>query len=243
MDFSANITGVKPVKPLFPEKTKELVTACQRLSEQEIADNMKINPMMAREVYESFQMYYFKTTPRQPASLAYNGIAYKGLNVHDFTAEDFGFAQQHLNIISGLYGILRPLDEIRPYRLEMQRKIVPEGYKTLYEFWEEPLGKYFSKKLRNDDSTIINVASNEYSKVIKKNQLPRGTRIIDIRFLQQGESGWKQVVVHSKKARGLLSRFIIKNRLVNPEEVKGFDYEGYFFYPALSDENSFTFVR
>jgi len=243
MDFSANTASVKPTKPLFPEKTKELLSVCRQLSENEIAGTMKINPKMAREVYGYFQSYDFKSTPREPASLAYNGIAYKGLNARDFTAEDFDFAQQHLNIISGLYGILRPLDAIRPYRLEMQRKIVPDGYKTLYEFWQEALANYFSKKLGKGDRTIINVASNEYSKVITKSGLPDKTRVIDIRFLQQGNNDWKQVVVHSKKARGLLSRFIIKNKLTDPEEVKGFDYENYFFYPALSDESTWTFVR
>ncbi len=242
MDFSANPTSVKVTKPLFPEKTKELVTVCRSLSETEIAESMKINPKMARGVYEYFQAYDFKSTPRQPASLAYNGIAYKGLNAHDFSREDFDFAQQHLNIISGLYGIIRPLDEIRPYRLEMQRKIVPQGYKSLYDFWEDTLGEYFNKKLKKDP-TIINVASVEYAKVIKKGNLPKGTKIIDIRFLQQGENDWKQVVVHSKKARGLLSRFIIKNRLTEVEEVKGFDYENYFFYPALSNDSTWTFVR
>ena len=243
MDFSANTTGVKATKPLFPEKTKELVTVCRSLSETEIAETMKINPKMAREVYESFQTYGFKSSPRQPASLVYNGIAYKGLNAHDFSMGDFDFAQQHLNIISGLYGILRPLDEIRPYRLEMQRKIVPEGYKSLYDFWQDEIINYFSKKLRKDDLTLINVASNEYSKVVRRGRLPKGTKIIDIRFLQQGDNDWKQVVVHSKKARGLLSRYIIKNKLTHPEEVKGFDYEDYFFYPALSNENTWTFVR
>ena len=243
MDFSANTEKVKPTKPLFPENTKELVSVCRQLSVQEIADTMKINPTMAQDVYNSFQSYNLGTTPRQPAALAYNGIAYKGLNAVDFTMDDFDFAQQHLNIISGLYGILRPLDEIRPYRLEMQRKIVPDGYKTLYDFWQKPLGEYFFKKLRKDDLTIINVASNEYSKTVKNKLLPEGTRVIDIRFLQLSDNGWKQVVVHSKKARGLISRFIIKNRLVDPEEVKGFDYENYFFYPSLSDDNTFTFVR
>ena len=198
---------------------------------------------MAREVYEYFQTFDFRSTPKQSAAIAYNGIAYKGLNAHNFSAEDFDFAQQHLNIISGLYGVVRPLDAIKPYRLEMQRKIVPQGYKTLYDFWEETVNEYLSKKLRKGDKTIINVASKEYAKVVRKEKLPKGTKIIDIQFLQQKNDELKQIVVHSKKARGLMSRFIIKNRLVDPEEVKGFDYEDYFFYPALSKEDTWVFVR
>ena len=243
MDFSDEMKEVKSTRPLFPEKSKELIAVCRQLSEREIADEMTINAKMAREVYEYFQTYDLRSTPKQSAAIAYNGIAYKGLNAHDFSVKDFDFAQQHLNIISGLYGIVRPLDTIRPYRLEMQRKIVPPGYKTLYDFWEETVNEYLSKKLRKGDKTIINVASKEYAKVVRRNMLPNGTKIIDIQFLQQENDRLKQIVVHSKKARGLMSRFIIKNRLVDPEEVKGFDWEGYFFYPALSKEDSWVFVR
>lgn len=243
MDFSDEMKEVKSTRPLFPEKSKELIAVCRQLSEREIAAEMAINAKMAREVYEYFQTYDLRSTPKQSAAIAYNGIAYKGLNAHDFSEEDFEFAQRHLNIISGLYGIVRPLDTIRPYRLEMQRKIVPPGYKTLYDFWEETVNEYLSKKLRKGDKTIINVASKEYAKVVRRNKLPNGTKIIDIQFLQQENDRLKQIVVHSKKARGLMSRFIIKNRLVDPEEVKGFDWEGYFFYPALSKEDSWVFVR
>ncbi|WP_352421016.1 YaaA family protein [Proteiniphilum sp.] len=243
MDFSDKKGNVKPSKPLFPEKTEELMTVCRQLSEREIATQMKINARMAHEVYEYFQTFDLRSTPGQSAAITYNGIAYKGLNAHDFSAEDFDFAQQHLNIISGLYGIVRPLDAIKPYRLEMQRKIVPQGYKTLYDFWEDTVNVHLSKKLRKGDKTLINVASKEYAKVVRKEMLPKGTKIIDIQFLQQENGDLKQIVVHSKKARGLMSRFIIKNRLVDPEEVKGFDYEGYFFYPALSKEDVWVFVR
>jgi cytoplasmic iron level regulating protein YaaA (DUF328/UPF0246 family) len=101
-----------------------------------------------------------------------------------------------------------------------------------------------TKKLRKEkEKTIINVASNEYAKVMQKSKLPRGTRIVDIRFLQQENNDFKQIIVHTKKARGLLSRFIIKNRLTDVEDVKGFDDEGYFFYPSLSKENDWLFVR
>ncbi|WP_298645777.1 YaaA family protein [uncultured Proteiniphilum sp.] len=243
MDFSGGAGDIKSTKPLFPEKTKELAAVCRQLPEKEIAVEMKISAKMAHEVYGYFQMFDLRSTPQQSASLAYNGIAYKGLNAHDFSVEDFDFAQQHLNIISGLYGIVRPLDAIKPYRLEMQRKIVPQGYNTLYDFWQEKVNTYLSKKLRKGDKTIINVASKEYAKVVRKNKLPRSAKIIDIQFLQQENDDLKQIVVHSKKARGLMSRFIIKNRLADPEEVKGFDYEGYFFYPTLSKEDTWVFVR
>lgn len=243
MDFSGCSKEIRTTRPLFPEKTRELMAACRELTEKEIAAEMKINVKMAHDVYGFFQTFDFRSTPQQPASLAYNGIAYKGLNARNFTTDDFEFAQQHLNIISGLYGIVRPLDAIRPYRLEMQRNIVPKGYNSLYDFWQETVNAALSKKLSKGDKAIINVASKEYAKVIRKQMLPKGTRIINIHFLQQENDDLKQIVVHSKKARGLISRFIIKNKLTNLEEVKGFDYEGYFFYPALSKEDDWVFVR
>lgn len=243
MNFGETDKNIKTTQPRFLNKTTELVNVCKQLSEKEIATEMKINANMARDVYEYFQTFNSKSAPQRAAALAYNGIAYKGLNAHDFSTDDFNFAQQHLNIISGLYGFLRPLDQIKPYRLEMMRKIAPKDVKNLYDFWQDTLNEHLSKKLKKDEKVIINVASNEYSKVLQKSKLPKGTKIIDIQFLQQENDDLKQIVVHSKKARGLMSRFIIKNKLAHSEEVKAFDYEGYFFYPSLSDENRWTFVR
>ncbi|MDD4631166.1 MAG: YaaA family protein [Proteiniphilum sp.] len=233
----------KTTEPLFPDKTKELIAVCQQLSEKEIGTIMKINPKMAREVYEQFQTFYFRTTPQRAAALAYNGIAYAGLNAHDFLDDDIAFAQHHLNILSGLYGILRPFDLIRPYRLEMQRPVVSSGYRNLYEFWQEKVNRYLADRFKREEKTIINVTSGEYAKVIRKNALPAGLRIIDIRFLQHENDSFKQIIVHTKKARGLMARYIIKNRITHAEDVKGFHYEEYFFYPALSKDNEWVFVR
>lgn len=243
MDFSAKTEMAAFTKPLFPGKTEKLVSACQQLSESDISSTMKINAKMARDVYEYFQTFNFRSTPKRAATLAYNGIAYKGLNAHDFSEDDFSFAQQHLNIISGLYGVLRPLDGIKPYRLEMKRKIVPAGYKNLYDYWNETVNRYISKKLKGDDKIIVNAASDEYSKVVNASGLPKGTRIVIMNFLQQQGNDFHQIMVHTKKARGLLSRYIIKNRLTSIEDVKGFNYEDYFFYPKLSTDTDWFFIR
>ena len=243
MDFHHEAEKITPTKPIFPEKTAELITVCQQLSPEEITEKMEINPQMAHDVYAYFQAFDFRNTPKRAAAFAYNGIAYKGLNARDFDKSDFDFAQQHLNILSALYGIVRPLDLIKPYRLEMGRKIFPKGYKSLYDFWQDALNSYLSEKLAKGEKTIINVASKEYAKVVKKNKLPKGTKIIEINFLQQENDRLKQIVVHTKKARGMMSRFIIKNKLTSAEDVKAFDYENYFFYPKLSTEDKWTFVR
>lgn len=243
MNFGGQENNIETTVPVFAKQTKEILKVCKKLSQSEIASQMKVNADIAKTVFEYFQTYNAKDSPSKAAALAYNGIAYKGLDAHDFDVGDVEYAQRHLNLISGFYGALRPFDAIRPYRLEFSRKIRPEGYDNLYDFWKESINDYMAKRLESDEKVIINVASKEYSKAIIKKLLPKGTRIIDIEFLQQKEGEWKQVVVHSKKARGLMARFIIKNQLRHSEEVKLFDYENYFYYPQLSTQDKLVFVR
>lgn len=243
MDFHNIRETVKSTKPMFAGKTAQLLEVCKKLSISEIARLMVIRNDKARNVHEYFQTFDFKNTLQRSAAFAYNGIAYKGLDIHDFSPEELKFAQSHLNIISGFYGVLRPLDLIKPYRLEMQRNIFPEGYKSLYDFWQGELTAYLSEKLANDDYTVINVASKEYVRAINRKKLHRNIRFIETNFLQQEGGTLKQIVVHTKKARGLLARYIFKNHLVSAESVKSFNYEGYSFYPALSKENEWVFIR
>ncbi|MDO5664720.1 MAG: YaaA family protein [Bacteroidia bacterium] len=243
MDFDTREENIKTTKPIFSEKSEEILEVCKKLSEIDIAEKMKVNCDIAQKVYGYFQSFNFKTTPLRAAALAYDGIAYKGLNAHDFSKEDIAFAQKHLNILSGFYGTLKPFDQIKPYRLEFSRKIQPNGYKDLYDFWQNEVNQYLAGRLTKDEKVIINVASKEYSKVVSKKLLPKGTQIIEINFLQQEGNELKQIVVHSKKARGLMARFIIKNQLKIAEEVKAFDYENYFYYPQLSTNDKWVFVR
>ncbi len=230
-------------RPSFGQQTDELLQICQQLSVTDIAEQMKVNANIAQTVFEYYQTYHAESTPERAAALAYNGIAYQGLGAHDFDEEEVSYAQQHLNLISAFYGVLRPFDAIKPYRLEFSRKIQPEGYRTLYAYWREAINSYMTERLQGDEQVIINVASKEYSKNLVAKLLPSDTRVIDIEFLQQKGDELKQVVVHSKKARGLMARFIIKNQLKHSEEVKLFDYEDYFFYPQLSTEDKWVFVR
>lgn len=242
MDFSSEKIQ-KSTKPLFQEKTKELINVAQKLSVEDIRKEMKINAKMAQDVFEYFQTFDAKNTPEKAAVFAYNGIAYKGLDAHTLSDKDLKFAQEHLNIISGLYGIVRTLDKIKPYRLEMGRKIMPKGYENLYDFWGETLNRHLSSKLKGKQKVIINVASKEYGKIIDKKLLPPDTRVINVNFLQHKADKFKQIVVHTKKARGLMARFIIQNAITKAEDVKAFYLENYFFYPKLSSENEWYFVR
>ena len=258
MSFDNIEETVKGAMPLFTEKASLLVEFCQGLSVGEIAKLLKINVKMAHDVYGYFQTFHLNNSVERSAAFAFNGIAFQGLNIQDFSANEIAFAQDHLNIMSGLYGLLRPLDIIKPYRLDVNTRISPleNGINNngnlntvhpksnyLYGYWQETVNKYLSEKLNQDDNVIINLSSSEYYKVIVPELLPSKMRLITISFREQRADGLKQVVVYAKKARGMMARYILKNKITKVEEIKGFDAEGYFYSPAQSTPTEWTFVR
>ena len=258
INFNEKPETVKGTSPLFIDKTNTLVDFCQGLSVSDFAKLLKISPKMAHDVYGYFQTFHLDNVPQRSAAFAFNGIAFQGLDIHDFSTEELSFAQSHLNIVSGLYGLLRPLDIIKPYRLDVSTRISPSGLidsnsvnlsstypksNYLYGFWQETVNQYLSEQLSKDDNTIINLSSSEYYKIIVPNLLPKQMKMITIAFREQRTSGLKQVIVYAKKARGQMARFIIKNRITKTEEIKGFDMDGYFYYPAQSTPTEWMFVR
>jgi len=243
MDFEKP-AGIKEfTQPLYPKDADYLNELLKKLSTSEIKDMMSINPPLAHQVYQYVHSFEMDRTPERQAALAYNGIAYKGLNAESFSKQDWKFAQEHLLFISGLYGAVRPLDLIKPYRLEAQIKLDNDRGKDLYAYWTDTVTEYLSQRLKEDDNVWINLSSNEYTKVINKKALPEGCRIITPTFKENKGNGYKMIVVYAKKARGMMSRFIIKNQLKNPEDIKHFDTEGYAFAPDLSGKNDWVFIR
>lgn len=229
--------------PLFWENAIELNNMLKNLSVLEIGILMKINPKQALEVYQYIQAFEMDITPQKQAGATYNGIAFAGLEASSFDNEDWMFAQQHLIILSGLYGALRPLDMIKPYRLEMLTKLNNTKGKDLYAYWQDIITPYFNERLNNDDNVWLNLSSNEYSKVIDKRILPKDLRIITPIFKEQTSEGYKQVTVYAKKARGMMARYVIQNKIRDVEKIKLFDNEGYTFYPDLSQKNEWVFIR
>lgn len=258
MNFDKIEESVKGATPLFSDKTELLVEFCQQLSVAEIAKLLKINLKIAHDVYGYFHSFHLDNSLVRSAAFAFNGIAFQGLNIQDFSADELQFAQEHLNIMSGLYGLLRPLDIIKPYRLDVNTRISPieNGVNNngnlsttypksnyLYGYWQETINKYLYEKLSQDDNIIINLSSSEYYKVIVPELLPPKMRVITISFREQKADGLKQVVVYAKKARGMMARYIVKNKITKADEIKGFDAEGYFYSPAHSTPTEWTFVR
>ncbi|MCU7807516.1 MAG: peroxide stress protein YaaA, partial [Candidatus Thiodiazotropha sp. (ex Semelilucina semeliformis)] len=184
----------------------------------------------------------FTTKNAKQAALAMKGDVYTGLDAESLKVDDLKFAQQHLRILSGLYGVLRPLDLMQPYRLEMGTKLPNEQGKDLYAFWGETITQAINKALKaQGDDILVNLASNEYYKSIKP-KLVKG-RIITPQFKEKKNGTYRMIGVFAKKARGLMSRYIIENRLEDPEQIKGFKTDGYRFSKQQSKDDQWVFIR
>lgn len=243
MDFESEVQTSVCSKPEFIKQANELNDILINIPVEDISKLMKINSKQAFITYQQIQAYKLERTPQKQAAFAYNGIAYLGLDFKSLPEDYIKFAQNHLLILSGLYGALRPLDTIKPYRLEMQIKLENNKAKDLYAYWQNTLTKYLAERLNADDKIWINLMSSEYTKAIDLKSLSKDIQIITPNFKEQTSTGYRQVVVHTKKARGMMARFIIENKITDLEYLKAFDYEGYTFSEELSKGDQWTFVR
>jgi len=191
--------------------------------------------------YKSWRKKFTESNAKQ-AILAFKGDVYTGLDAESFKAKDFKFAQAHLRVLSGLYGLLRPLDLMQPYRLEMGTKLKKDAGKKLYEIWGSDITEGLNAQLKKIKSDIlINLASNEYFKSVKTKELK--AEIITPAFKEFKNGEYKMIGIYAKKARGLLSRYIIENKLSDPEDLKLFNEEGYRFNKKLSKGNNWVVTR
>lgn len=243
LDFDSEISTTSSSEPRFSKEANELNELMKKMSVEDIASLMKINPSLAQSTYEYIHTYDMSKVPTRQAALAYNGIAYQGLEADTLSAEDLEFAQDHLVILSGLYGMLRPLDRIKPYRLELQTKLKNKRGASLYDYWRETLTKQLGQMMTADDNVWINLSSNEYTKVIDRKKLPKGHQIITPFFKEAKGDAYKQVIVYAKKARGMMARFIVENKIDNTEYLKAFDVEGYCYSEQLSSAEEWVFIR
>ncbi len=235
-------------QPDFLEKTSQLVHQLRQLSATEISALLKISPKLGElnsQRYQTWQQPFDQSTAKQ-ALLAFKGDVYQGLDVASFSTEEIDFAQENLRILSGLYGILRPLDLIQPYRLEMGTKFnqvqFPNLPANLYEFWGDKLTQVINAQLEKQDSKIIiNLASNEYFKAINIKLLQ--AEIITPIFKDWKNGKYKIISFYAKKARGLMAAYIIKNHLENIEDIKNFAQAGYVYNSDLSEDNKLIFTR
>lgn len=231
-------------QPRFLSHSGDLITVLESLSVQGVAELMKLSDKLASlnvARYNSWPSNLTSENAKQ-AILAFKGDVYTGLDAATLSEAQLNYAQQHLRILSGLYGVLRPLDLMYPYRLEMGTKLkTPQGT-NLYQFWGAQLTDSLNEELLQDDHpTIINLASNEYFKAIQPKTL--NARIVTPVFKDWKSGQYKIISFYAKKARGLMARYILENQVNEPQALKDFDYEGYRFSETMSEGDTWVFIR
>lgn len=244
LDFSSPVPKLAFSQPQYTQYSRELINICRTLSPQQISSLMSISDKLAGLNAARFTEWQEKhdESNARAAIFAFKGDVYTGLDVATLSLEDIQFAEQHLRMLSGLYGLLAPLDLMQPYRLEMGTKLANPKGKDLYAFWGGIITQALQQALdAQGDSLLVNLASDEYFKAVKPSQL--NARIIKPVFLDEKNGQYKVISFYAKKARGLMTRFIVQNRLKESEQLKDFNLEGYWFDETLSSENEFVFKR
>jgi cytoplasmic iron level regulating protein YaaA (DUF328/UPF0246 family) len=244
LDYDTPPTTSRYTLPDYLEQSAQLIARARRYSVHDLMELMEVSVAIAELNVDRFAAWHTPFTPEnaKQALLAFKGEVYNGLQTQSLDKEGLAFAQQHLRILSGLYGLLRPLDLMQPYRMEMGRPIDTARGRNLYEFWGATITEGLNKQLKKlGSTTLVNLASNEYFKAVKPKQL--AGEIITPEFKEKKNGAYKMLAVYAKKARGLMSRFVIDNRITEPEEMKRFDREGYLYNGALSSDTKWVFTR
>ena len=241
LDFETDPVTKTYSQPRFLEQSQQLIDDLKKLSVPEVATLMKLSDKLAGLNSARFQTWQtpFSLDNAKQAILAFKGDVYTGLDVETLDEADLDFAQQHLRILSGLYGILKPLDLMQAYRLEMGTKFSNRKGSNLYQFWDGTLRESLESELT--DGLLINLASNEYFKAAQAKKL--NARIITPVFKDFKNGQYKIISFYAKKARGLMSRYIIQNCIEDPEQIKQFDTDGYRFSDEMSSGDDWVFIR
>ena len=244
LDYESPLATSRPTQPALLKKSQQLIDVARDLSPAQLASLMGISDKLAHLNADRFSQWQppFSPDNARQAILAFKGDVYTGLQAETFSEADFDFAQKHLRMLSGLYGLLRPLDLMQPYRLEMGIKLANPAGKDLYSFWGDLLTQKLNDALAEQgDDVLINLASDEYFKAIKPKQL--NAELVKPVFLDEKNGKFKVISFYAKKARGLMSRYVIEKRLTKPTQLKKFDVDGYFFDAAESKGNELVFKR
>ncbi|QIQ21907.1 peroxide stress protein YaaA [Zophobihabitans entericus] len=244
LDYQSPLSTKEYTQPELLSESKQLIKVCQKLTASDLMELMSISDKLAElneQRFKDWQPKFTLDNARQ-AVLAFKGDVYEGLNVDDFTKADFAFAQNHLRILSGLYGVLRPLDLIQPYRLEMGIRLKNTKGNNLYQFWGDKITKVLNNTLAEQNSDlVVNLASDEYFKAVQVKQL--SVPIIKPVFLDEKKGQYKVISFYAKKARGLMSRFIIKHQITDSKTLQEFNLEGYQFDKTQSGNKELVFKR
>jgi len=244
LDFEPLDRQLAHTEPVFAEDALELAESARKLSRTELQRLMKLSDSLTDLNYERFKGFSSKPGPDQvkQAVMAFAGDTYTGLDAATLDEADLTYAQDHLRIISGLYGLLRPLDMIQPYRLEMGRRLKNTRGADLYDFWDDHLARAIDEIVAGHQAqVVVNVASNEYFKATRAGTLKARVITPVFKEIKNGEA--RVLGLFAKRARGSLARFMIQNRIEDPEGLKSFDTGGYVYQDEFSDDDNWVFTR
>lgn len=243
LDYESPLATNDYTRPDFLDDACELIDQLKELEPHQVSNLMNISDKLGQLNARRFRDWHTPFTPdnARQAVLAFKGDVYTGLGAESFSPKDFDFAQTHLRMLSGLYGILKPLDLMQPYRLEMGTRFENSRGKDLYAFWGNRITNELNRLLVADDGVLVNLASNEYFKSVNRKDLEG--RLITPQFKDWKNGQYKMISFYAKKARGLMCRFAIQNRITQASDLKGFNLEGYYFSEDQSDNNNWVFLR
>lgn len=241
LDFESALPSAKRSEPRFPIETDRLVSAASNLPKAKLRRVMPVSDQLVELNYRRYRDFWKQ--PERPAIYAFNGDVYRGFEARTLEDPAMAFAQGHVRILSGLYGLLRPLDQIRPYRLEMGTKWAPR-YESMIAFWGDKIARLLAGDLEHEGSgVIVNLASQEYWAALDGARALKDARVITIDFREKRAGEARFISFEAKRARGLLARYICEHRLDDPEALKSFDSDGYRFDRKASEDDVWRFVR
>lgn len=244
LDFNKRNETLPISEPRFLEKSRTIIEELKEYDSYSLTKLMKISDKLANLNKERFESWTESLDEARQCLLVFKGEAFRGIDVGSFKAEDFFYANDHLRILSGLYGILSPFDGVHQYRLEMGTKISIEGHKDLYSFWGDILREVIIEDIKNTgDNILINLASKEYFKSIEGlEDIDDEIKVITPVFKEYRNGQYKIISTKAKRARGLMTSFIIKNQINNLEELKTFNEDGYEFCEDMSNEKEYVYI-
>ncbi|HWP20841.1 MAG TPA: peroxide stress protein YaaA [Burkholderiaceae bacterium] len=244
LDYETPAHVLAHTQPRFVKEAAELIAVLREKTPAEVASLMDLSDALATLNVGRYAAWQPKFTAKnsKQAVLAFNGDVYEGLDARTLTEEQLAWAQEHVAILSGLYGVLRPLDRMQPYRLEMGTRLKTPRGKDLYSFWGATISEYLNERLRADASpVVVNLASEEYFKAVDLRALR--ARVVHCVFEDWKGGAYKIISFHAKRARGLMARHAIERRALHPDELKAFDREGYRYDESVSEPDRLVFRR
>ena len=243
LDYSLSKNKLDSSVPSLLAHSSELMKDLKVLTPQDVSSLMGLSDKLGALNYERFQKWEtpFTESNSKQAILAFKGDVYQGLDAESLSVSDLDWAQNNVRILSGLYGILKPMDLMQPYRLEMGTKFTTKRGQNLYDFWNSIITEELNKNFSSDNTNLLNLASNEYFKSINVSELK--ANVISPVFMDKKNGKYKIISFFAKKARGLMTRYIIKNRIEDITDIQNFEEGGYSFNEAMSEDNKPVFCR